>query len=392
MYNPDVADDHRPRTMTSKFPGRLGVQQRVLPAYRVPFFEQLAQACEGGMSLFAGQPLAEEGILTASRLEQGHYVAAQNVHFFRGPLYLCYQRGLVTWLERFQPEVLIVEANPRLLSTPAAIRWMHARGRKVIGWGLGVSLLSGLPGGMERLRQNAWRAFLRQFDALIAYSWRGAEEYAALGVPRSRIVVAYNAVSLRPIERPSRPPIVLQEPPCVLFVGRLQARKRVDWLLRACALVEPPPRLIIVGDGPERAALERLARQVYPQAEFVGAKQGAALEPYFAQADLLVLPGSGGLAVHEAMAHGLPVVVARGDGTQDDLVRPANGWQIPPDDFSSLVQALRQALSDRRRLRQMGEESYRIVSQEINVEEMVAAFVRALNAVSGGEGRQMASG
>jgi glycosyltransferase involved in cell wall biosynthesis len=105
------------------------------------------------------------------------------------------------------------------------------------------------------------------------------------------------------------------------------------------------------------------------------------LEPYFTQADLFVLPGTGGLAVQEAMAHALPVLVARGDGTQDDLVRPANGWQIAPDDYDELARALREALSDPLRLRLMGDESYRIVTEEINLESMVTAFVDALNTV-----------
>ena len=103
------------------------------------------------------------------------------------------------------------------------------------------------------------------------------------------------------------------------------------------------------------------------------------LKPYFAEADLFVLPGTGGLAVQEAMSHGLPVIVAKGDGTQDDLVRPENGWQIPPGDESALVSTLHEALSDVSRLRKMGAELYRIVSQEINLEKMVEAFVGALN-------------
>lgn len=146
--------------------------------------------------------------------------------------------------------------------------------------------------------------------------------------------------------------------------------------------MESKPRLVIVGDGPERDKLQALAKEVYPAAEFVGAKHGAELTPYFAQADLFVLPGTGGLAVQEAMAHGLPVIVAKGDGTQDDLVRAGNGWQIPPEDYGALVQVTREALSDVSRLRRMGEESLRIVTEEINIEKMVEAFVRALNSLS----------
>jgi glycosyltransferase involved in cell wall biosynthesis len=139
------------------------------------------------------------------------------------------------------------------------------------------------------------------------------------------------------------------------------------------------PRLIIVGDGPERAELESLAKEVYPSAEFIGAKHGAELKPYFTEADLFVLPGTGGLAVQEAMSYGLPVIVAKGDGTQDDLVRSGNGWQIPPDDFEALVSTMKNALADVARLRGMGEDSYRIVAEEISIEKMVEVFVKALS-------------
>jgi glycosyltransferase involved in cell wall biosynthesis len=167
----------------------------------------------------------------------------------------------------------------------------------------------------------------------------------------------------------------------ILFVGRLQARKRLDSLLRACAQIESKPRLVIIGDGPERTTLESLAREIYPSAEFIGAKHGTELKSYFAEADLFVLPGTGGLAVQEAMSYGLPVIVAQGDGTQDDLVRKENGWQIPPDDFDALVATMQDALSDVARLRRMGAESYRIVKEEINIEKMVETFVTALNSL-----------
>ncbi len=79
------------------------------------------------------------------------------------------------------------------------------------------------------------------------------------------------------------------------------------------------------------------------------------------------------------MSYGLPVIVAQGDGTQDDLVRTGNGWQIPPGDFEALLNTMKDALSDAARLRRMGEESYRIVKEEINIQTMVNVFVKALN-------------
>jgi glycosyltransferase involved in cell wall biosynthesis len=357
-----------------KYQGRLGLQQRVLPNYRVEFFDALAEACEGGLGVFAGLPRPVEGI-TSGALHTARQFEAQNMHLLSGPLYLCYQRGLLGWLRAWEPDALVVEANPRYLATAAAVRWMHERGRRVIGWGLGAPPISGpLQGVRERRRRDV----LCRFDALIAYSNRGAAEYARLGYPRERIFVAANAAARRPTEALAPRPEVVDRP-SLLFVGRLQRRKRVDALLRACAeLPEPKPRLVIVGDGPERRELEALASSVYPQAEFAGAKHGAELRPYFAQADLFVLPGTGGLAIQEAMANGLPVIVAKGDGTQDDLVRSGNGWQITPEDERALRDTIRTALADVGRLRKMGAESYRIVRDEINIEKMVDVFIQAV--------------
>lgn len=351
------------------FNGKLGLQQRVLPSYRVPFFDLLASHCDGGMNLFAGKARPQE-MIAGGTTQVARHVEAKNIHLFNGRFYLCYQQGFLDWLKDWNPDALIMEANPRYLASPSAVSWMHKRGRRVIGWGLGAPKQSGL-----------WKRFIGQFDRMIAYSQRGADEYAALGFPREKIFVAHNSVSSAPtLPMPSRPSD-FDLRPTLLFVGRLQARKRVDSLLRACAEMESQPRLLIVGDGPERESLEILAKEVYPSAEFVGAKHGAELKPYFEQADLFVLPGTGGLAVQEAMSYGLPVIVAKGDGTQDDLVRAGNGWQIEPENYDALVTTMKNALSDIARLREMGMESFRIVSEEINIGKMAETFVKALNSI-----------
>ena len=357
----------------SLFPGKLAIQQRVLTTYRAPLFDAVARACVGGLSVFAGLPRPEESIATTKSLRVARFAPAYNLHFFRGPLYFCYQRGLLSWLRDWDPDALIVEANPRYLSTPAAIRWLKGHGKPIIGWGLGAPGSSG----------QGWRKkYIRQYDAMLTYSRRGADEYAALGFPADRVFVAPNAASPRPVAPLPPRPDMFRGAPCILFVGRLQVRKRVDLLLRACAAQPVKPRLILVGDGPERTALETLARTVYPSAEFIGAKHGPELAPYFTAADLFVLPGTGGLAVQEAMSYGLPVIMGQGDGTNDDLVRAANGWQVPPDDLSALTDTLQQALSDATRLRSMGAESYRIVAEEINLENMVSIFLEALKRVA----------
>ncbi len=357
-------------------PVRLGIQQRVLPTYRQPFFDALAEQCDKGLSVLAGQPLAEEMIETSGRLAIARQTPAQNRHLLNGRFRLLWQDGLMEWLDDWRPEVLILEANPRYLRIPQAVRWMHRRKRPVIGWGLGPPyqspVLAPLRGG-----------FLRQFDALLTYSQHGAEQFEQAGFPHDNIFIAPNAVAPRPVHAMPERPVVIGGAPVVLFVGRLQTRKRVDGLIRACAALPEglQPELWVVGDGPARLEFESAARQHYPQTHFFGSRFGPDLADLYKRADLFVLPGTGGLAVQQAMSYGLPVMVAEADGTQSDLVRPENGWLLPPGDEEALTSMLAVALADISRLRRMGKESYRIVAQEIHLEKMVAAFERAVRAV-----------
>jgi len=359
--------------MTS-IPLRLGLQQRVLPEYRIAFVDALAQASRGGLSVFSGEPRVEESIDTSGQVKVAVPAHASNIHLFKGKGYFCLQPNFISWLEHWQPEALIVEANTRYLSTPAAIDWMHDRRRPVIGWGLGAPDTAPLE-SMLRSR------FLRSLDAIVAYSQTGADQYIAAGHNPRRVFVAPNAVSPKPTQPAIlRPAAFREERPCILFVGRLQERKRLDVLLEACAAFPPEkaPRLVIVGDGPDRFRLEQIADQLFPDAEFAGARHGDDLEPFYSEADLFVLPGSGGLAVQQAMAHALPVIVGVADGTQGELVRQGNGWTLPEPDALTLKGLIEEAFSDLPRLRRMGLESYRIVAEEVNIEHMVEVFAGAI--------------
>jgi glycosyltransferase involved in cell wall biosynthesis len=363
--------------------GRLAIQQRVIPAYRIPFFDALAAECVQGMNLIAGQARPEEFIDGNAIPSVAAFTQIKNIHLLRGSLYLCWQKGVVPWLKKTQPDALILEANPRYLSSYGAIHWMKQVKKPVIGWGLGSPMAHD---SWSSMRLGLRQRFIHQFEALITYSQRGAEEYAHLGFAPEKIFIAPNAAVPRPIQAPpNRPNIFLGDRPVILFVGRLQERKKVGDLIRACAALPPTlqPIIWIVGDGPMRAELEQLASNISLDVKFFGALHGRDLDHQFSKADLFVLPGTGGLAVQQAMSFALPVIVGQADGTQADLVRPENGWSLISGSMETLTQSLQIALSDVARLRRMGLESYRIVKDEINLENMVRIFIQAVNSVAG---------
>lgn len=135
--------------------------------------------------------------------------------------------------------------------------------------------------------------------------------------------------------------------PVILFASKLQHRKHCDHLLQAFLALDaaPAPYLVIVGDGEERANLERqVAESGSPNVRFAGFRNQRELPGFFDLSAVFVLPSqheAWGLIVNEAMASGLPVVVSDNMGCAIDLVRDGdNGFVYPFGDVMALRQAL----------------------------------------------------
>jgi glycogen synthase len=137
----------------------------------------------------------------------------------------------------------------------------------------------------------------------------------------------------------------------VVFVGRLHRQKGVDTLVRAVPLVPAGTRVTLVGDGPERAAVERLAAGlgVADRVRVTGFRphrEGLAL---LAGARVAVLPSRYeelGTALVEAMAAARPVVATRVGGIPELVRDGVDGLLVPPGDPAALAAALTRVLTD----------------------------------------------
>lgn len=139
----------------------------------------------------------------------------------------------------------------------------------------------------------------------------------------------------------------------LLFVGRLDERKGFPIAVAAFARLAPDRpglRMVAVGDGPERSAVDRLAPELRDRVTMVGFVPNEEIAPYHAACDLYLGPAIGGesfgYVLVEAMASGLPVVASDIPG-YDEVVRDGvEGLLVPPRDPEALARAVSVLLDD----------------------------------------------
>jgi glycosyltransferase involved in cell wall biosynthesis len=132
-----------------------------------------------------------------------------------------------------------------------------------------------------------------------------------------------------------------------LFVGRMLPVKRADLCIAALADASLRERwsLLLVGEGPQRAVLERQAQAAGVHTVFAGFVNQSALAPFYALADVLLIPRpeTWGLVANEALACGTPVIASDAAGCAGDLIREGgNGLLFVDGNAGDLQRALRE--------------------------------------------------
>ncbi len=194
---------------------------------------------------------------------------------------------------------------------------------------------------LRRLRT----ASLRRAKRIVVPSRYLAEIAGGWGLDRGRIEVLVN---------PAPPPTDVQaeqlDPGTFVFVGRLTSQKALPVALRAVAEVEGA-RLLVVGDGPERASLEQLVRELdlTSRVSFAGARSRDEVLRALAGARAAILSSAWENLPHaavEALSVGTPVISTAVGGVPEVVHDEQNGLLVPAGDVAAFAGAIRRVLED----------------------------------------------
>jgi glycosyltransferase involved in cell wall biosynthesis len=307
--------------------------------------------------------------------------------------------GLVSRLWRSDAEVIFMALADRF-SVPVGYGLARLRRKSFVLW---TGLWQHPRTRFHRLTFPLLRHIYTHADAVLVYGTHVRDYLIGLGVRPDRIFVADHAVDNAVYDRPVpaeararlRAELGAAERKLVLYVGRLTESKGLSDLVQAAAAVaDLKPQLVLVGDGRLRGELEAQAAALGVPARLVPHVAPAELYPYYAAADVLVLPSvttpagkePWGLVVNEAMNQATPVVASTAVGAAaGGLVRDGEtGLVFPEGDVSALAGALRRVLSDGALAQRLGRAGREAVSRHTN-ERMVAAFVAAAGRARGGD-------
>jgi glycosyltransferase involved in cell wall biosynthesis len=281
----------------------------------------------------------------------------------KGPGVLRAMRPLRTYLRRERPRALLSALNHANLVAMAAASYMPGPRPRVV-----ISIHNNLGQEMtvrKKLKDRAIPWLLGQFhpwaDGIVAVSQGVADDLAQRArIPRGRIDVIYNPVITAGLAeaasaRPDHPWFADQTTPIVLGIGRLTVQKDFPALIDAFALVrrEHAGRLVILGEGPERSAIEAAVRR--QGLEDSVSLPGFVDNPYALMARAAVVALSSrweGLptVLIESLAVGTPVVATDCPSGPREILRDgAFGALVPPGDVHALARAIAQVLTSARR-------------------------------------------
>ncbi len=266
---------------------------------------------------------------------------------------------------------------------------------KMLGRPVVLKLTSSAGEGIGNLKKRAifvpdLTATLRRVDACVATSRETCDEALAFGIPAEHVHILGNgidAVVFHPVNQArrmaERAALGVEASGVVLFVGRLSSEKNPDGLLSAWQSALPQLsqgwKLVLVGEGPMSAALNRYVEAKGLDGSVLFAGYHNHIERWMKASDILVLPSHWeGLSntMLEAMASGLPVISTKVSGSIEALRETGAGMLVDVGSMGQLAEAMVFLARNSHLRTQMGEAGRKTVDARYSIEKIAASYHR----------------
>ncbi|GGC67145.1 glycosyltransferase family 4 protein [Hoyosella rhizosphaerae] len=283
---------------------KYGTYLAVIPRYRKACYNVIDETLGSEITHWSGNRWLDETITTA--VETPNLVETKNYPLLKRKVF--WQGGHLR--DAIAAENLIINLNPRDLSAWYLLAARKIMKRRTIAWGH-LFPRAGHNSPTARVR----RVMRRLADGTILYDYASLE-HAKREVPGQPVWVAPNAIYRKSELQPIPPADTRNR---ILYVGRLVEVKAIDRLLYGFArsgLSEQGAVLTIVGNGPQKEALQQLARDlgIEQSTEFIpGVYDAAALRKLYAETVCSVSPGYAGLSITQSLGFGVPIVVSENE-------------------------------------------------------------------------------
>jgi glycosyltransferase involved in cell wall biosynthesis len=290
--------------------------------------------------------------------------------------YLHINPGFLPQLIRFAPDYVI--SNEMGVRTLLALLYGSFFRKPVwVWWGGTVHTEGGKSGPVRQALRYLFARWVRHW---VSYGQSSTEYLQTLGIPKSRILELQNTADERPFLKSSQPQFALKPRPVLLYVGQFVARKGIEHLLRAAAVVQREGKLfslLLVGSGKEKAATEKLASDLgLRDVHFYPPQVPQDMPSVYRSADVLVFPtleDPWGLVANEALLAGIPVLCSKYAGCAEELFSSESIFD--PLNGEEFVDKLRTAIArqlpspDLSRLRTTPDVAANLISTLINFDQ-----------------------
>ena len=367
------------------------VLYRVIQHWRCPMFQRISNLENIDLKVFYGADFKGTKVVSGDKIEgfkseKLYTIKIKKKHNgIERQMPFC--PTLFFHLIKENPDVILTEGKSNFANAILGFIYAKLFRKRIIWWGLGKLRNETLGSNKDKFVQN----IEKKCDAQLVYSSVGKDYYESIGIPSSKIFTAVNVVETERIKA------IMQSQDYqfavaskdssfnVLYVGAVNKNKRIELLINAFAAFSKDKndvKLTLVGDGSYLQEIKVMIKEKGLVNVETPGQVINGLYKYFANADVFVLPGLGGLAISEAMSFGLPIICSFGDGCEVDLVDATNGFRDPNLNEQSLCLYLENLYHDRILLANMKASSLAKIANVYNVNTYINAINECIKKVA----------